>query len=89
MPDVNKAIVMEALGRDPKTKDWKYYHIQRSYIGVLERQDHWWTWIGYRIVTSNQLADIASKYLKKGRKVYIEVSLLPEKGKTRAVMKRK
>ncbi len=41
MPDVNKAIVMEALGRDPKTKDWKYYHIQRSYIGVLERQDHW------------------------------------------------
>lgn len=35
----------------------------------------------HRITTSNQLAEIASKYLKKGGKVYIERSLSTRKWK--------
>ncbi|HEC0037713.1 TPA: single-stranded DNA-binding protein [Acinetobacter baumannii] len=83
MPNVNKVTVMGVLGRDPETKQfpnggsvtttefWK-----DKTTGERKEATEW-----HRITTSNRLAEIASKYLKKGGKVYIEGSLRTRKWK--------
>ena len=88
MANVNKATVMGVLGRDPETKQfpnggsittfsvattefWK----DKS-TGERKEATEW-----HRIATSNRLAEIASKYLKKGSKAYIEGSLRTRKYK--------
>lgn len=88
MPNVNKVTVMGVLGRDPETKQfpnggsittfsvattefWK----DRA-TGERKEATEW-----HRITTSNRLAEIASKYLKKGGKVFIEGSLKTRKWK--------
>lgn len=88
MPNVNKATIMGVLGRDPETKNfpnggsistfsvatsefWKH-----KTTGERKEATEW-----HRISVSNRLAEIASKYLKKGGKVYIEGSLKTRKYK--------
>lgn len=88
MPNVNKVILMDVLGRDPETKifpnggsiitfsvatteQWK-----DKTTGERKEATEW-----HRIATSNRLAEIASKYLKKGSKTYIEGSLRTRKWK--------
>ena len=88
MANVNKVTVMGVLGRDPETKQfpnggsittfsvattefWK----DKS-TGERKEATEW-----HRIATSNRLAEIASKYLKKGSKAYIEGSLRTRKWK--------
>lgn len=88
MPNVNKVILMGILGREPETKNfanggsittfsmatteqWK----DRT-TGERKEATEW-----HRITTNNRLAEIASKYLKKGSKVYIEGSLRTRKWK--------
>ena len=82
MANLNRVTVMGVLGRDPETKQfpnggsittfsvattefWK----DRT-TGERKEATEW-----HRITTSNRLAEIASKYLKKGSKAYIEGSL--------------
>ncbi len=88
MPNVNKAIVMGVLGRDPETKNFPNGGSVTTFS--VATTDHWkdkttgerkeaTEW--HRITTSNRLAEIASKYLKKGGKVYIEGSLRTRKWK--------
>ena len=88
MPNVNKAIVMGVLGRDPKTKNFPNgvsittFSVATSEFwkdkttGERKEATEW-----HRITTNNRLAEIASKYLKKGGKVYIEGSLRTRKWK--------
>lgn len=88
MPNVNKAIVMGILGRDPEIKNFSNggsittFSVATSDFwtdkatGERKQVTEW-----HRIATSNRLADIASKYLKKGGKVYIEGSLRTRKWK--------
>ena len=88
MANVNKVTVMGVLGRDPETKNfpnggsittfsvattefWK-----NKTTGERKEATEW-----HRIATSNRLAEIASKYLKKGGKVYIEGSMRTRKYK--------
>lgn len=88
MPNVNKAIVMGVLGRDPETKQFPNggsittFSVATSEFwkdkatGERKEATEW-----HRIAASNRLGDIASKYLKKGGKVYIEGSLRTRKWK--------
>ena len=88
MANVNKSIVMGVLGRDPETKQFPNGGSVTNFS--VATTDHWkdkttgerksaTEW--HRITTSNRLAEIASKYLKKGGKVYIEGSLRTRKWK--------
>ena len=88
MPNVNKVILMGVLGRDPETKQFSNGGSVTTFS--VATTDHWkdkttgerkeaTEW--HRITTSNRLAEIASKYLKKGSKVYIEGSLRTRKWK--------
>ena len=82
MANVNKAIVMGVLGRDPETKQFPNGGSITTFsvattefwkdktTGERKEATEW-----HRITTSNRLAEIASKYLKKGSKAYIEGSL--------------
>ena len=88
MPNVNKVTVMGVLGRDPETKNFPNggsvttFSVATSEFwkdkttGERKEATEW-----YRITTNNRLAQIASKYLKKGGKVYIEGSLRARKWK--------
>ncbi|EFF83241.1 single-strand binding family protein [Acinetobacter haemolyticus ATCC 19194] len=88
MPNVNKAILMGVLGRDPETKNFPNGGIITTFsiatteqwkdktTGERKEATEW-----HRIATSNRLAEIASKYLKKGSKAYIEGSLRTRKWK--------
>lgn len=88
MPNVNKVTVMGVLGRDPETKQFPNggsittFNVATSEFwkdkttGERKEATEW-----HRITTSNRLAEIASKYLKKGGKVYIEGSLRTRKWK--------
>jgi len=88
MPNVNKAIVMGVLGRDPEIKNFPNggsittFSVATSEFwkdkttGERKEATEW-----HRITTNNRLAEIASKYLKKGGKVYIEGSLRTRKWK--------
>ena len=88
MANVNKSIVMGVLGRDPETKNFPNGGSVTSFS--VATTDHWkdkttgerkesTEW--HRITTNNRLAEIASKYLKKGGKVYVEGSLRTRKWK--------
>ena len=88
MPNVNKVILMGVLGRDPETKQFSNGGSITTFS--VATTDHWkdkttgerkeaTEW--HRITTSNRLAEIASKYLKKGSKVYIEGSMRTRKWK--------
>ena len=88
MANVNKAIVMGVLGRDPETKQFPNGGSITTFS--VATTDHWkdkttgerkeaTEW--HRITTSNRSAEIASKYLKKGSKAYIEGSLRTRKYK--------
>ena len=82
MPNVNKVILMGVLGRDPETKQFPNGGSITTFsvattefwkdktTGERKEATEW-----HRITTSNRLAEIASKYLKKGSKAYIEGSL--------------
>ena len=88
MPNVNKVILMGVLGRDPETKNFPNggsittfsvatsEHWKDKTTGERKEQTEW-----HRVVTSNKLAEIAGKYLKKGSKVYIEGGLRTRKWK--------
>ena len=88
MPNVNKVTVMGVLGRDPETKQFPNGGSVTTFsvattefwkdktTGERKEATEW-----HRIATSNRLAEIASKYLKKGSKVYIEGSLRTRKWK--------
>lgn len=88
MPNVNKVTVMGVLGRDPETKQFPNGGSVTTFsvattefwkdktTGERKEATEW-----HRITTSNRLAEIASKYLKKGGKVYIEGSLRTRKWK--------
>ena len=82
MANVNKVTVMGVLGRDPETKQFPNGGSVTTFsvattefwkdktTGERKEATEW-----HRITTSNRLAEIASKYLKKGSKAYIEGSL--------------
>ena len=88
MANVNKVTVMGVLGRDPETKNFPNGGSMTTFsvattefwkdkaTGERKSATEW-----HRIATSNRLAEIASKYLKKGSKVYIEGSLRTRKWK--------
>ena len=88
MPNVNKVILMGVLGRDPETKNFPNGGSVTTFsvattefwkdktTGERKEATEW-----HRITTSNRLAEIASKYLKKGSKAYIEGSLRTRKWK--------
>ena len=82
MANVNKVTVMGVLGRDPETKQFPNGGSITTFsvattefwkdktTGERREATEW-----HRISTNGRLAEIASKYLKKGGKVYIEGSL--------------
>ena len=88
MANVNKVTVMGVLGRDPETKQFPNGGSVTTFsvattefwkdktTGERKEATEW-----HRITTSNRLAEIASKYLKKGSKAYIEGSLRTRKWK--------
>ena len=88
MSNVNKVILMGVLGRDPETKNFPNGGSMTTFsvattefwkdktTGERKEATEW-----HRITTSNRLAEIASKYLKKGSKAYIEGSLRTRKYK--------
>ena len=88
MANVNKVTVMGVLGRDPETKQFPNGGSITTFsvattefwkdktTGERKSATEW-----HRITTSNRLAEIASKYLKKGSKAYIEGSLRTRKYK--------
>ena len=88
MANLNRVTVMGVLGRDPETKQFPNGGSITTFsvattefwkdktTGERKEATEW-----HRIATSNRLAEIASKYLKKGSKVYIEGSLRTKKWK--------
>ena len=88
MANVNKVTLMGVLGRDPETKQFPNGGSITTFsvattefwkdktTGERKEATEW-----HRITTSNRLAEIASKYLKKGSKAYIEGSLRTRKWK--------
>ena len=82
MANVNKVTVMGVLGRDPETKQFPNGGSMTTFsvattefwkdktTGERKEATEW-----HRISTNGRLAEIASKYLKKGSKAYIEGSL--------------
>ena len=96
MANVNKVTVMGVLGRDPETKQFPNGGSITTFsvattefwkdktTGERKEATEW-----HRITTSNRLAEIASKYLKKGSKAYIEGSLRTRKWKDQSGVDRK
>lgn len=88
MANLNRVTVMGVLGRDPETKQFSNGGTVTTFsvattefwkdktTGERKEATEW-----HRIATSNRLAEIASKYLKKGGKVFIEGSLKTRKWK--------
>ena len=88
MPNVNKVTVMGVLGRDPETKQFPNGGSITTFsvattefwkdktTGERKEATEW-----HRIATNGRLADVASKYPKKGGKVYVEGSLRTRKWK--------
>ena len=88
MANLNRVTVMGVLGRDPETKQFPTGGSMTTFsvattefwkdktTGERKEATEW-----HRISTNNRLAEIASKYLKKGSKVYIEGSLRTRKWK--------
>ena len=88
MANLNRVTVMGVLGRDPETKNFPNggsvttFSVATSEFwkdkatGERREATEW-----HKITTNNRLAEIASKYLKKGGKVFIEGSLKTRKWK--------
>lgn len=88
MPNVNRAVIMGILGRDPEVKTFDNGSSIASFsvatsefwkdknTGERRELTEW-----HRIVVQGRLVDVVSKYLKKGGKVYIEGSLHTRKWK--------
>lgn len=88
MANLNRVTVMGVLGRDPETKQFPNggsvttFSVATSEFwkdkatGERKEATEW-----HRITTNNRLAEIASKYLKKGGKVFVEGSLKTRKWK--------
>ena len=88
MPNVNRAVIMGILGKDPEVKNFgngssidtfsvaTSEHWKDKNTGERKEQTEW-----HRIVVQGRLVDVVSKYLKKGGKVYIEGSLHTRKWK--------
>ena len=86
MANLNRVTVMGVLGRDPETKQFPNggsvttFSVATSEFwkdkatGERREATEW-----HKITTNNRLAEIASKYLKKGGKVFIEGSLKTRK----------
>lgn len=82
MRGVNKVILVGSLGADPLAKQFsngtKYAQFsiatsekwQDRNTGEWKESTEW-----HRVVAHNRLGEIATQYLKKGAKVYIEGSL--------------
>ena len=88
MVNLNRVTVMGVLGRDPETKQFPNGGSVTTFS--VATTEHWkdkttverkvaTEW--HRISTNNRLAEIASKYLKKGSKVDIEGSFRTRKWK--------
>ena len=88
MANLNRVTVMGILGRDPETKTFPNggsittfsvatsEHWKDKVTGERKQATEW-----HRIAANNRLGEIASKYLKKGGKVYVEGSLRTRKWK--------
>ena len=88
MANLNRVTVMGILGRDPETKTFPNggsittfsvatsEHWKDKTTGERKQATEW-----HRIAANNRLGEIASKYLKKGGKVYVEGSLRTRKWK--------
>ena len=88
MANLNRVTVMGVLGRDPETKQFPNggsittfsvatsEHWKDKVTGERKQVTEW-----HRIAANNRLGEIASKYLKKGGKVYVEGSLRTRKWK--------
>ena len=88
MANLNRVTVMGVLGRDPETKQFPTggsvttFSVATSEFwkdkttGERREATEW-----HKITTNNRLAEIASKYLKKGSKAYIEGSMRTRKWK--------
>ena len=88
MANLNRVTVVGVLGRDPETKQFPNggsvttFSVATSEFwkdkttGERREATEW-----HKITTNNRLAEIASKYLKKGGKVFIEGSLKTRKWK--------
>ena len=88
MANLNRVTVMGVLGRDPETKQFPNggsittfsvatsEHWKDKVTGERKQATEW-----HRIAANNRLGEIASKYLKKGGKVYVEGSLRTRKWK--------
>ena len=88
MANLNRVTVMGVLGRDPETKTFPNggsittfsvatsEHWKDKVTGERKQATEW-----HRIAANNRLGEIASKYLKKGSKVYVEGSLRTRKWK--------
>lgn len=81
MGNVNKVIILGRLGGDPETRQTPGGHTVTNFnvatsefftdkAGVKQEKTEW-----HRIVAWNRTAEIAAKYLTKGREVYIEGAL--------------
>ena len=82
MRGVNKVILVGSLGANPQTKNfpnggsYAQFSIATSERWQDQRSGEWrenTEW--HRIVAHGRLGEIATQYLKKGAKVYIEGSL--------------
>ena len=88
MANLNRVTVIGVLGRDPETKQFPNggsvttFSVATSEFwkdkatGERREATEW-----HKITTNNRLAEIASKYLKKGGKVFVEGSLKTRKWK--------
>ena len=88
MANLNRVTVMGVLGRDPEPKHFPNGGSMTTFsvattefwkdktTGERKEATEW-----HRITTNGRLADVASKYLKKGSKAYIEGSLRTRKWK--------
>ena len=88
MANLNRVTVMGVLGRDPETKTFPNggsittfsvatsEHCKDKVTNERKQAKEW-----HRIAANNRLGEIASKYLKKGGKVYVEGSLRTRKWK--------
>ena len=88
MANLNRVTVMGVLGRDPETKTFPNGGSITTFS--VATSEHWKDKVTserkqatewHRIAANNRLGEIASKYLKKGGKVYIEGSLRTRKWK--------
>ena len=80
MASVNKVIIVGSLGRDPETRfnpsgdSVTRISVATSWKNKDSEQTEW-----HRVVMFGKLAEIASKYLRKGTQVYIEGRLQTSK----------